>query len=199
VTAAQIAGIPHLVYIAGLDAGERDIGASFIDAKWRIIAFARQSGVPTLVVRPTMFMENLLFDREAILAGELPTPLPPDTLMSYVAVRDVGRGCAAALLRPDLAGEELALQGPEALDGPERAAAIGRGLGREVRYRQVSLADVRAASPPFAAMWEEIGEQGGLGGSDAAQMALQPGERQTLEQWAREHLAGEPAGGAPSA
>jgi uncharacterized protein YbjT (DUF2867 family) len=185
VTAAQIAGVPYLVYSAGLDAGERDIGAPFVDAKRRIIAAARGSGVPTLVVRPSMFMENLLADRASIEAGELPTPAPVHVRMSYVAMRDVGRACAAALLRPDLAGQELGVQGPDALDGAERAAALGRALGREVRYRQVSLAEVRAGSPAFAAMWEEIVERGGLVDSDAAQMALQPGERSTLEDWAR--------------
>jgi uncharacterized protein YbjT (DUF2867 family) len=191
VAAAQVAGVPYLVYTAGLDAGDRDIGASFIDAKRRIISAARGSGVPTLVIRPTMFMENLLFDRDAILAGDLHAPVPAELRMSYIAVRDVGRACAAALLRPDLAGEEFLIQGPEALDGDERAAALTRGLGREVRYRQIPLADVEAFSPPFAAMWAEIAEQGGLGGSDAQQMALQPGERLTLEDWAREAFAGQ--------
>jgi uncharacterized protein YbjT (DUF2867 family) len=191
-TAAQVAGVPYLVYSAGIDTGARDIGAPFIDAKRRIVALARGSGVPTLVVRPTMFMENLLADRDAIRGGVLPTPVPPEVRMSYIAVRDVGRGCAAALLRPDLAGEELDLRGPEALDGHERAAALGRALGREVRYRQVPLADVRASSPAFAALWEEIAERGGLVGSDAAQLALQPGERLTLEEWARDHLAAPP-------
>jgi uncharacterized protein YbjT (DUF2867 family) len=188
VTAAQVAGVPYLLYLAGLDVGQRDIGAPFIDAKRHVIAAARASGVPTLVVRPTMFMENLLMDREAIRAGELPTPLPPEARMSYVAVRDVGRACAAALLRPDLAGGELDVAGPEALDGPERAAALGRAIGRDVAYRQVPLSEVRAFSPPFAALWEEIGERGGLVASDAGQLALQPGERLTLEAWARERM-----------
>jgi len=197
IAAAQVAGVPYLVYTAGLDAGDRDIGASFIDAKRRIIATARASGVPTLVLRPTMFMENLLLERDAILSGELRAPVPPELRMSYVAVRDVGRASAAALLRPDLAGEEFVIQGPEALDGDERAAALARGLGREVHYRQIPLADVEAVSPPFAAMWAEIAEQGGLGGSDASQMALQPGDRLSLEDWAREAFAA-PSPAAPT-
>jgi uncharacterized protein YbjT (DUF2867 family) len=190
IAAAQVAGVPYLVYTAGLDAGERDIGAPFVDAKRRIIAAARGSGVPTLVLRPTMFMENLLLDREAIAAGTLPAPVPAELRMNYVAVLDVGRACAAALLRPDLAGEEFGVQGPEALDGDERAQALSRALGHEVRYRQIALAEVEAVSPPFAAMWAEIAEQGGMGGSDASQMALQPGERHTLEAWARDAFAG---------
>ncbi len=189
VTAVQAAGVPYLVYGSGLDTGGREIGASFIDAKPRIIAAARQSGVPTLVVVPTMFMENLLFDREAIEAGELPTPAPAAVRMSYVAVADVGRAVAAALLRPDLAGGELDVCGPEALDGHERAAALGRALGREVVYREVPLADLAAAAPAFAAMWGEIVERGGLVPSDTAQMALQPGQRLTLEEWARAAFA----------
>jgi uncharacterized protein YbjT (DUF2867 family) len=194
VTALQSAGVPYFVYGAGLDTGGRDIGASFIDAKSRIIAAARQSGVPTLVVVPTMFMENLLFDREAIEAGELPTPAPAAVRMSYVAVEDVGRAVAAALLRPDLAGEELDVCGPEALDGLERAAALSRALDRAIVYREVPLADVAAAAPPFAAMWGEIVERGGLVPSDAAQMALQPGQRLTLEEWARAAFAQPVAG-----
>ena len=38
-------------------------------------------------------------------------------------------------------------------------------------------------------MWAEIVERGGLVGSDAAQMALQPGQRLTLEEWARAAFA----------
>ena len=41
-----------------------------------------------------MFMENLLLDREAIEAGELPAPVPAELRMSYVAVRDVGRAAS---------------------------------------------------------------------------------------------------------
>ena len=90
--------------------------SSFIDAKRPIIAAARGSGVPTLVIRPTMFMENLLFEREAIEGGELPAPVPAEA--AHELHRRAGRRAgpvAAALLRPDLAGEEFGIQGPEAL------------------------------------------------------------------------------------
>ena len=153
--------------------------------------------MPTLVIGPTMFMENLLFDREAIEGGELPTPVPAELRMSYIAVRDVGRAFAAALLRPDLAGEEFDMCGPEALDGDERAAALGRALGREVCYRQIPLADVE----PRPAVRRHVGRDrraGRPGRQRRPQMALQPGERLTLEEWAREAFA-QPAAGTAAA
>ena len=98
---------------------------------------------PTQFVRPTYFLDNLTeqLDTDDAVGEEfvLRMPMPGEVPLQLVAVRDIGRVAAAALLDPTaLGGEALEIAGDE-LTGEQLAAGIGRHLGRPARYEALPL------------------------------------------------------------
>ncbi|XRQ09218.1 SDR family oxidoreductase, partial [Actinomadura welshii] len=77
------------------------------------------SGIPTVVLRPPVYLENL---RPA--DGALPYPLPPGHRVAWLAHDDLGALTAAALHRDDLAGSSFDIGGRDVVTGPELASAF---------------------------------------------------------------------------
>lgn len=74
-------------------------------------------------------------------AGEFALPVGPGDRIPYVAVEDVARVAARILLDPaPHAGRVYELTGPEALDGPQVAAACARAWARPVVFRSLGEA-----------------------------------------------------------
>lgn len=93
----------------------------------------RDSGVPSLVVSPVIFMSNLLFEAAAIRTGKLPSTFG-DARVTFVDPRDVAELIAHALLAPEPALGTWELGGPEALSYDDLAAAFTRVLGRPLEH-----------------------------------------------------------------
>ena len=75
--AAEAAGLRHLVLASVASAAETSPVAHFV-SKAQIERAASRTGIPTTVLAPTWFFENLLAQRERISAGELALALPAD-------------------------------------------------------------------------------------------------------------------------
>jgi uncharacterized protein YbjT (DUF2867 family) len=97
----------------------------------------RRAGVPSILLRPPLFMQNLAgpwvaggIARDRVLAY----PLPEGFRVSWLSVSDLGAYVAAALRRPDLAGRTLDIGGPEVLDGAALAREVSRAVGHPLRY-----------------------------------------------------------------
>jgi uncharacterized protein YbjT (DUF2867 family) len=123
--AARDAQVPHLVYTS-VGAAERGTGIQQFESKWRTEKRLHEVAVPTVVLRPTFFMENFqnIFpptteDGQVILHA----PLAPGVPLQMIAVEDIGKAAATALLDPtqipdgavEIAGDERT---------PEEIAAI---------------------------------------------------------------------------
>jgi uncharacterized protein YbjT (DUF2867 family) len=122
--------------------------------KARIEAASRESPVPTTVVAPTWFFDNILGVREVRQSGELPLALPAHRVLQAVALTDLGRLVS-----------ELVAGGPPA-DGDRRievagaevtpasmAATLTDVLGFTVSHRRVPLDDLAERSEDLAAMY----------------------------------------------
>jgi uncharacterized protein YbjT (DUF2867 family) len=120
--AARDAQVPHLVY-SSVGGADRGTGIPHFESKWQVEEYLRELELPAVVLRPTFFMENFLGnlmpqqeDGELVLRA----PLEPGVPLQMIAVRDLGRAAAAALLDPEavpggaaeLAGDERT---PEAI------------------------------------------------------------------------------------
>ncbi|HYW09871.1 MAG TPA: NmrA family NAD(P)-binding protein [Longimicrobium sp.] len=105
-------------------------------------------GVPVVSLRPAGYLGNLSapFSAPAVLAGELAYPLPAGFRHRWVSAQDQAALVVAALERPELAGRSFAIG--HRLDGGELAAAVGRGLDRDVRYRGLTPAEFADALRP---------------------------------------------------
>lgn len=105
----------------------------------------RASGIPHVIVRPVVFMSNLLFDAASIRTGKLPSVFG-DARMSYIDPRDVAAVMARALLDERHAGATWELGGPEALTYDDLAATLTRVLGRRVEHVRLDDAAFRSAA-----------------------------------------------------
>ena len=97
--AASRAGIQQFVYssVGGADQGT---GIPHFESKWLIEQRIHELELPATIWRPVYFMENLLWQRDAILAGHLAPPLNPTTPMQFITVEDIGAFVACSFRNP---------------------------------------------------------------------------------------------------
>ncbi|WP_437971395.1 NmrA family NAD(P)-binding protein [Sorangium sp. So ce260] len=189
--AARAAGGALLVYASAASA-DRGTGVPHFESKAAVERHIAALGVPCTILGPVYLMEDLL-SPAALLGlrrGVYAAPLPASCRLQQLAADDMGRFAALVLeRRPDFLGHRIELASDE-LTGAEAGAALSRVAGREIRYAEVPLAEVRARSEDLAAMFRWLA-RGGHGVDLAALHAAYPeiGWRR-FEDWAREHLAG---------
>jgi uncharacterized protein YbjT (DUF2867 family) len=139
--AAAAAGIDHLVYtsVAGV---ERSGPLSSWNTKLRIENHIRALGLPTTVLRPVKFMENLKSTLD-IHNGHISDAWAPGRPCQVIAVDDIGWFAAAAFADPDTyAGGHWEIAGDE-LTHAQMAAAITTTMASPVTY-------IRASAEAFA-------------------------------------------------
>ena len=139
--AAARAGLGHLVFVA---AGGSDHHQLSCDVSSEVERRLRKLEVPTTVLRPATFMEEIpwywlsRFGRELTLS----TPFVAGNHLPLVALDDVGALAALALARPgELTGRTLAVAG-DTRTPLQVAARLTTGLGEPVRYAEVQVEGV---------------------------------------------------------
>lgn len=155
--AAASADVQHYVQ-SSVGGAERGTGIPHFDSKWEIEQHLEGLDLPVTVLRPVFFMNNFEGMRDSITEGTLRMPLPPDTSLQMIAVRDIARFAAVALENPaefvgaatELAGDELPME--------QIAETFSQVLGREVRYEAVPLDAVD--SDETRVMFEWFAEEG---------------------------------------
>ena len=155
--AAVEAGVRRLVF-SSVDGAERKSSVPHFDSKYDAEQYLRELPVGLTVVRPVFFMENLPY-LSAVEDGEtvLRMPLPDGIPLQMVAVRDVGRVAAAALLDPSVVpGGALGIAGDE-LTGSEIANVLGAAAGRPGRYEALPLESLEGQTDSQA-MFRWFGE-----------------------------------------
>ncbi len=152
IEAAKQAAVSHVVFISAFGVNHNE------QAPLRVVE--RQlmdSGLPYTILRPNFFMENF---SEGFLAAPLKAQgaihlAAGDGKTSFIAVADIARVVVESLRR-SLAGQELDLTGPEALDHAEVARILSEVSGREIKYHAISepemLEGARRAGMPEPAV-----------------------------------------------
>ncbi|QJY45508.1 SDR family oxidoreductase [Pseudonocardia broussonetiae] len=144
IDAAAAAGVGLVVKIGAIGAGA-DSPLAFWVAHARIEQHLRSSGLPAVVLHPSMYMTNLLAAAETIgQTGRLFAPAG-DARISLIDPRDVAATAAVVLTEDGHAGRAYTLTGPEALTYQDVAAQIASATGRPVEYVEVPDAAARAA------------------------------------------------------
>jgi uncharacterized protein YbjT (DUF2867 family) len=139
--AAHDAQVPRLVYTS-VGAADRATGILQFESKAHIEQYLHDVGVPTVVIRPTFFMDNFLNLFVPTIEDDLVVLRAPLTLgvpLQMIAVEDIGKAAATALLDPsavpggtvEIATEERT---PEAI-----ADSFGAAQGRPGRFYPVPL------------------------------------------------------------
>jgi uncharacterized protein YbjT (DUF2867 family) len=182
---ARKAGIHHLVY-SSVQSADRKTGIPHFDNKARVEARIRSLGFPSYaILRPVFFMENLTspWFLPSIQGGALAVGIRPETELQMVAVKDIGQYGAWAFENHDaLNGRTIDIAG-DVLTMPETAAILSRAAGREIRFVQVPIEEVRKFSDDFATMLEWFDRVGY--NVDIAAQSAESGVRPTpFAEWA---------------
>ena len=141
IAAAKQAGVRKIVRISAIKAAP-DGPTDNTRQHGRTEAILKASGLTYVILRPQLFDQNLLGSLGTIRSeGRLYFGVG-DGRMGMVDTRDVAEAAVVAATSDAFDGQTLELTGPASIDYQAVAAAIGRGLGREVSY---------VAVPPAAA------------------------------------------------
>ncbi|MER8423480.1 NmrA family NAD(P)-binding protein [Mesorhizobium sp. M1403] len=119
-------------------------GTALMDAKVELIDMIKASGLPSIILKPTLYMSNVAtpWSAAAIMHhGVFPYPLPADFHTSWISWENMAAYIVEAMRRPELAGASFEIGGPEALTGPQMANILSDIIGRAVEYYPVPLAD----------------------------------------------------------
>ncbi len=139
--AARRAGVGQLVLNTAGTIDEQAEGPLFADMRASRQA-VRQGGAPWVVLQPTVFMDNLLapWSLPGIVEhGVLAYPAPEGARISWLSHRSLADYVHAAATRPEAAGRDIRIGGPEALTGEELCARLSERLGRTIRYQRIPL------------------------------------------------------------
>ncbi|WP_026316313.1 NAD(P)H-binding protein [Actinokineospora enzanensis] len=189
---ARQAGVRRVVVLSSLSAADpSDWGGK---RHRDVEVAAEESGLEWTHLRPGMFTANLSEWGESIRTeGVARAPYAALTL-APVHQRDIAEVAVQALLTDELVGRTLRLTGPEPLSRPEQAAAIGRGIGREVRFEELTPEQWRASLPdqfPAAVsdwllnLWAGAVDTPEVPEPTVPDVLGKPAR--TVEEWAREH------------
>lgn len=136
---AARADVPLVVY-SSVGGAERATGIPHFESKRRVEE-ALSDLVPSSFVRPTFFMENLARGLAADDSSEfvLRLPIAGDVPMQMVAVSDIGRVSAAAMLDPTLLPSGSIEIAGDQVTFADAAELIGRRLGKPGRFEELPL------------------------------------------------------------
>jgi uncharacterized protein YbjT (DUF2867 family) len=107
------------------------------DALRAMEGMALSGRVPASVLRPTVYMDNLLQPWAiggARQDGVFAYPVGEQIRIGWISHRTLGEAMVEAVSRTDAAGHGFDIAGPAALTGPEVAVMLGHALGKPVRF-----------------------------------------------------------------
>ncbi|WP_244507708.1 SDR family oxidoreductase [Methylobacterium phyllostachyos] len=113
---------------------------SFV-ASYAVEDLVRRSGLPFAIVRPTLYLDNLLKPsarKDIAEAGLFAPPIPAAQRIAWTSADDCAEA-ALTLLERGAYGGDHRLAGPESVTGDTFAARVAAGLGRPLVYRAQSL------------------------------------------------------------
>lgn len=160
VEAVEDVGLEHLVF-SSVGGAERDTGIAHFDSKREIEERIEQVGVPSTILRPAFFMQNLEGMREMIVGGDLAMGLEPGRGLQMVDIMDYGGLVAEAFgdperyvgMRLEVASDEVTLQGA--------AARFSDVMGIDVRANALSMEELEASQgEEYAVMFRWFNEEG---------------------------------------
>ncbi len=133
VDAAKHANVKLLVFNTSGSVLDDDTGVTAIDIKRELIAYVKQSGIPSIILQPTFYMENFLIP--GVVGNQtLAYPVPSNSAISWISMEDAAAYGVYALNHPELAGQTLPIVGPEALTGNQLAEQFSAALDREIQF-----------------------------------------------------------------
>ncbi|QDG78998.1 SDR family oxidoreductase [Labrenzia sp. PHM005] len=137
--AAHRANLPLLVFTTSGPAGERYPSSFAIDGATAARDAVLSSGIPSIVLQPAIYLENLLVDLFVPAlrsSGQLDyPPLPADHTVAWISHKDQAAIAVAAMVRPGLAGQFFEIASPTPATSSDLAKLLERWLDRRVDFK----------------------------------------------------------------
>lgn len=200
--AGRGAGVERIVFTTGGYCGDDMPPGDFVDSLRRLSDRVLSAEVPGVVLRPTLYLANLVWPhitRQLREYGRLIyPPLDAGQRLNWTSTEDQGR-IAVACLRADVAGESIDIASPEALTGPELCRLLAEVYNREVHFAPQTiegfadsmshLAGSAHVGRLLAGLYEGYAslEKGPLVDTDALQQRLDV-ELTPVSRWVRDRL-----------
>jgi uncharacterized protein YbjT (DUF2867 family) len=157
--AARDAGVAHVVF-PSVGLADRNSGVPYLEAKCAIEKHLERTGVPLTVIRPTLFLEDLVELKYAapVWWGTVRRLVGPDKRLLWIAVADVGAIAARMFASPEtFIGQKLTLA------GDFRSFTEAKQIFRKVRGRAPLALPLpvwltrRLVNADLVPMWEWLG------------------------------------------
>ena len=145
--AAKRAGLGKIVFNTSCFVADHDLDLSAHDGRRDIEQSIHDSGVPYVIVRPVVFMDNIIrvWSKPSIVNSSVWAYPAGETLkISWICLEDVAAYMVCGLGRDDLTAEKVLVGGPEALVGAEVAERLSAAAGRTIRFQSLTPDDYAA-------------------------------------------------------
>lgn len=133
-----------VVFNTSMPVPEISHGIEAQDHRREIRGLLRDMGLPVISIQPVVFLDNLLegWALPAILERDTVVYCHRDTLeVSWICQDDIARLMVAAIDRPDLAGRNIPVGGPETVRLAQLTEKVARGWGRSLQYECQTVDD----------------------------------------------------------
>jgi uncharacterized protein YbjT (DUF2867 family) len=185
IAAASEVGLPHLV-LASVASAQQAPEVPHFASKATLEAAALHSGVPTTVIAPTWFFENLLAHRQDIVSGVMALALPADRPLQAVALGDLGELVAEVIARgPSPRSRRIEVAGDEITPGA-MATALSEVIGVDVHHDEVALAALGPPTGDMGAMYAFLAHTGYRVDIPALREEFRDVRWHSFSEWARE-------------
>ena len=142
--AAKEAGVKLIVFNTSMPIPKEPQDIKAQDDRREMRRLLRESGVPVISIEPVVYLDNLLEgwalppirDRNTVVYCH-----KPSLEVSWICHHDVAQLMVAVMSRPDLAGRNFAVGGPETVHLNELAEKLSRAWGRKLDYENQTVAD----------------------------------------------------------
>jgi uncharacterized protein YbjT (DUF2867 family) len=104
-----------------------------------------ESGIPYTILRPAYFTQNQFRSIPTIKKDSAIYGILGDGKVGHIDTRDVAEVAATVLTSEGHQGKIYPISGPESLSMTEVAGRLSSAIGREIRYVNVTPADVKTA------------------------------------------------------
>lgn len=154
IATAQKASAAHIVYHSVLHPQTEKMPHHW--HKLRVEEMLFESGIPTTILQPTAYMQNIFGGwRQIVENGRYAVPYPVETRLSLVDLQDVAEVAAKVLLEPGHVGATYELVGTEGLTQTAVSHVLAQQLSRPVTAAEVPLDQWQqgaeaAGLPPYA-------------------------------------------------
>ena len=139
--AAANVGLKKIVFNTSCYVADQNLGMTAHDARRVIEQSIRDSGVDYVILRPAVFMDNMVrtWIKPAIVNNDMFVYPASETLkISWICLEDLAALSAHATLSESLSRESIIVGGPEALTGFEVAERLSKIAGRTISFNSIT-------------------------------------------------------------